>query len=159
MRRSARQAGALLLARAEKFGRKGAALLASGLSPRELALTLALGAALGILPLPWGATLLCAGAAFLFRLNQGAIQVVNYLVYPLQLMLFIPYYRLGGFLFPGSPGPSLTGSAPSAFLADAGAATLKAVCAWALTAPAPALVVYVVSLALLRRRRGTSSCS
>lgn len=143
----------MLSSRAESLARKGAALLAAGLSPRELALTLALGAVLGTLPLLWGTTLLCAGAAVVFRLNQGAIQVVNYLVYPLQVMLLVPYYRLGGLLFPDAAGPPRGASAPSAHIADAGAATLKAVCAWALTAPVAVFAVYVVSLALLRRRR------
>ena len=136
--------------------RKAAEFLASGLGPGKLALTLALGVTLGILPLLWGTTLLCVVAAFLFRLNQGAMQIINYLAYPLQFALLIPYYRLGGFLFPGDAGPSLPPAASFSLLADAGTATLKAVGAWGLTAPAVALVVYAVSLTLLRsalRRR------
>jgi hypothetical protein len=44
-------------------------------------------------------TLLCVGAAFAFRLNQPAMQLVNYLAYPLQLALLIPFIRLGERLF------------------------------------------------------------
>jgi uncharacterized protein (DUF2062 family) len=130
-------------------------LLASGLTPRQLAVMLTLGVMLGILPVLWGTTLLCAGAAFLLRLNQAGIQVVNLLAYPLQLALLVPYYRLGAWLFSQPAEPSLSAGS-TAMLANAGTATLKAVCAWGVTAPAAALVCYAVALpamrVLLRRR-------
>lgn len=129
------------------FRRKGTEFLGLGLTPEKLALTLALGATLGTLPLLCGTTLLCAIAAFLLRLNQAGIQIVNYLVYPLQLMFIIPYYRLGGMLFTKH---AFTQSAYPGLLADAGAATVKAVAAWGLTAPVIAVTVYYVSLSLLR---------
>jgi hypothetical protein len=44
-------------------------------------------------------TLLCIGVALAFRLNLPAMQVVNYLAYPLQLALLIPFIRIGERLF------------------------------------------------------------
>ncbi|MEI8356154.1 MAG: hypothetical protein WCG31_08710 [Deltaproteobacteria bacterium] len=55
----------------------------SGLSPGKLALTICIGSAVGILPLPWGTTLLCVTLAWLLGLNQAALQSLNYLFYPL----------------------------------------------------------------------------
>jgi uncharacterized protein (DUF2062 family) len=139
------------------FKRKAAEFLGSGISPQKLALTLALGATLGIIPALWGATLLCVGVALLFRLNQAAIQIINYLVYPLQLALLVPYYRLGGVLFSRRAGPSLVPASSSSLPSEFGAATLKAFCAWGLTAPVITLLVYCISLPLLRsslRKRG-----
>ncbi len=75
------------------------ALLKTGLSPRGLAWSVAGGLALGVFPMLGVTTLLCVGAAFAFRLNQPAMQVVNYLAYPLQLALLIPFIRLGERLF------------------------------------------------------------
>ncbi len=77
-------------------------LLREGLSPRSLAWSLAVGLALGICPL-WGtSTGLCLAAGWAFRLNQPAMQVANYLAYPLQLALLVPFIRLGEILF-GAP--------------------------------------------------------
>lgn len=86
------------------------ALLRTGLTPRGLAWSVAAGLALGTFPMLGSTTLLCALAAFLFRLNQPAMQLVNYLAYPLQLALLVPFIRLGERLFRAEPMPlSLTG--------------------------------------------------
>jgi hypothetical protein len=74
-------------------------MLKQGLSPQGLAWSLAVGAALGIIPLFGTSTLLCVGAAMAFRLNQPAMQLANYLAYPLQLLLLLPFIRLGERLF------------------------------------------------------------
>lgn len=73
--------------------------LRQGVTPEKLALSIALGAALGVFPLPGTTTALCALAALLFRLNLPAIQIVNYSVYPAQLALLLPFFRLGKWLF------------------------------------------------------------
>jgi uncharacterized protein (DUF2062 family) len=74
-------------------------MLRQGLSPHGLAWSLAVGVALGVFPLFGTSTLLCVGMAMLFRLNQPAMQLANYLAYPLQLMLLLPFIRLGERLF------------------------------------------------------------
>jgi uncharacterized protein (DUF2062 family) len=126
------------------------AILAAGLTPRKLLATLCIGAALGLMPLVWGTTILCAVAAYVFRLNQVVLQSVNYLLYPLQLALIIPYCRLGARLFPW--GPPFPAEILSYVLHGHGGgmiklfawATLKAVAAWLLTAPPLALVLYLL---------------
>ena len=77
-------------------------MLQDGLSPEGLAWSLSVGLALGIIPLWGSSTVLCAGAALAFRLNQPAVQLANYLAYPLQLALLIPFIRMGERLF-GAP--------------------------------------------------------
>lgn len=128
-----------------------------GLSPRKLALTLALGVAIGVLPLPWGTTLLCAAAALVFRLNQAGIQVINYLAYPLQLMLFFPFYRLGERLFPTRViAPAERNSGAAMFLVShAAESTIKAMGAWLLIAPELAILLYCISLLIFRRKART----
>lgn len=78
----------------------------SGLSPRDLARTICVGTAIGLMPLIWGSSLLCILAGRWFRLNQLVLQSINYLLYPLQLALLMPFCRLGNSLLPG--GPAMT---------------------------------------------------
>ena len=73
-----------------------------GLSPHGLAWSVALGLALGLFPVLGATTLLCFLAALVLRLNQPVMQAVNYLAYPLQLLLLIPFIRLGERIF-GAP--------------------------------------------------------
>ena len=74
-------------------------LLKEGMSLKKISFCIALGVALGIFPVLGTTTLLCAIAAFFLRLNIPTIQVVNYGVYPLQLVLLVPFYSAGSWLF------------------------------------------------------------
>jgi uncharacterized protein (DUF2062 family) len=74
-------------------------LLKQGITPEKLALTIALGMILGVTPVIGSTTALCTLAAVALRLNLPAIQLVNGVVYPLQFVLLIPYYRLGAWMF------------------------------------------------------------
>ncbi|HEV7609109.1 MAG TPA: DUF2062 domain-containing protein [Steroidobacteraceae bacterium] len=74
------------------------ALLRQGVTPRELALTLSLGSAIGLIPVLGVSTALCALAAVFLKLNMPAIQLVNYLLMPVQLLLIIPLLRFGELL-------------------------------------------------------------
>ncbi len=82
-------------------------LLKQGLTPEKLALTISLGIALGTVPVLGSTSISCALAAAFLGLNQAAIQGVNYLAYPLQLVLLIPFLKLGALLF-GDHGFQLT---------------------------------------------------
>ena len=130
--------------------------LRQGISPRRLALTLALGFAIGCIPVVGIPTLLCAALAVALRLNLPAIQAANYAVMPLQLFLIVPFARLGERLFASGHG---RGFAAGAFLGRepftlalhfAGIA-VHAVLAWLLVA-GPAVALMTVTLTLLLRR-------
>jgi uncharacterized protein (DUF2062 family) len=133
-----------------------------GLTPQKLALTLCLGCALGIMPLLWGTSLICLLLAHVFRLNHVALQSVNYLLYPVQLALLLPFFKLGTWLFPW--GPPLPERLFSALLHNPGLLsvnflawiTLKSLAAWLVTVLPAALFVYgiltVMSLKKLKRR-------
>ncbi len=79
------------------------ALLTQGITPEKVALSLAFGIVLGIFPVLGSTTILCAAAALIFRLNLPAIQLVNYLIYPLQLFFLLPFIRLCEMLFRAAP--------------------------------------------------------
>lgn len=75
------------------------ALLRQGVTPEKIALGMALGMTIGVAPMIGSTTMLCVIAAFVLRLNPAAIQIVNYLMSPLQLALLIPFIRAGEWLF------------------------------------------------------------
>jgi uncharacterized protein (DUF2062 family) len=75
-------------------------LLRQGITPQRLALTLALGFALGCIPVIGIPTALCAMVALLFRLNLPAMQAANYIAMPFQVALIVPLARLGVWIVP-----------------------------------------------------------
>jgi hypothetical protein len=79
----------------EKIVSPLSSLLKQGLSPTKLALVIALGVVLSIFPLLGTTTLICSLVAILFQLNIAAIQIANYAAFPLQIVLFIPFLKLG----------------------------------------------------------------
>ncbi len=74
-------------------------LLRVGATPRKLAWSLALGLAIGVNPLLGSTTLLCLVLASVFRLNLLASQIANHLAYPLELLLFFFFIRIGNVVF------------------------------------------------------------
>ena len=81
------------------------ALLRMGTSPETLAWSIAAGLMIGINPVLGTTTLLCLAVAFIFGLNIGASQFANHAAYPLEIVLLIPFIRLGSRLFHTEPMP------------------------------------------------------
>jgi hypothetical protein len=133
-------------------------LLRQGVTPEKMALSLALGVALGVFPMLGTTTALCALVAFIWRLNLPAIQIVNYFVYPLQIALLLPFFRLGEKLF-GAPHLPLSASQILATVhASFWDATRflwttiwHAALAWCLIAPVFVGLAYVLLVPLLQR--------
>ena len=71
------------------------ALLRQGISPRRLALCVAVAIVIGNIPILGVSTILCTFIALVFRLNFPAIQLVQAAMAPTQLLLIIPFVRLG----------------------------------------------------------------
>jgi uncharacterized protein (DUF2062 family) len=86
----------------------GANLWPGNLPPESAARSIATGVFLGLLPILGLPTPLCALAAAVFRLNLALVQAANYSVYPLQIALVIPFYRLGEWIYL-NPGVARSG--------------------------------------------------
>lgn len=80
--------------------------LLQGISPEKIALTIVVGAALGVFPVLGASTLLCALVGMWLRLNQPILQLVNYAVYPLQIALIFVFLRIGERICGAAPCPS-----------------------------------------------------
>jgi uncharacterized protein (DUF2062 family) len=133
-------------------------LLRHGVTPEKLALSIALGVALGVFPVLGSTTLLCALAALVLRLNLPAIQIVNYFVYPLQIALLIPFYRLGETLFSAGHLPlsvpqiyAMIRASTSGAIRALWTTTWHAIVVWSFVAPLGAAAVYLILTPALRR--------
>jgi uncharacterized protein (DUF2062 family) len=134
------------------------ALLTQGITPEKIALSLAFGIVLGIFPVLGSTTLLCAAAAVIFGLNLPAIQLVNYLIYPMQLFLLVPFIRLGEKLFRAAPlqfslaqiltmvRADLPHAVSTLWLAE-----VHAIFAWLLTGPPAIFLLYILLSSVLRQ--------
>jgi uncharacterized protein (DUF2062 family) len=134
------------------------ASLKEGMSCNKISLCLAVGVALGIFPVLGTTTLLCAAAAFVFRLNLPLIQLVNYAVYPLQLVLLAFFYGAGSRLFNGQSSPYLGGEIVELLQNDLGGSiialwelTLYGIFVWLLTAPIIALLLFGILKPVIRK--------
>jgi uncharacterized protein (DUF2062 family) len=136
-------------------------LLRQGVTPEKMALSLALGVALGVFPVLGTTTALCALVAFIWRLNLPAIQIVNYFVYPLQLALLIPFFRAGEKLF-GAPRLPLSGAQIYAMVHASAWGTTRflwttiwhAAVVWCLITPVFVGLAHVLLVPLLQRVLG-----
>jgi uncharacterized protein (DUF2062 family) len=138
-------------------------LLTQGITPEKIALSLAFGIVLGIFPVLGSTTVLCAVAALIFQLNLPAIQFVNYLIYPVQLFLLVPFIRMGEKLFRVAPLPvslaqiltMVRTDLPHA-VATLWRAEVHAISAWLLIGPVAISLLYFLLSRALRRVAASS---
>jgi uncharacterized protein (DUF2062 family) len=134
------------------------AQLKQGITPQKISLTLALGMALGIFPILGATTLLCFLFGLWLKLNQPIIQVVNYLIYPLQLVLILVFVRIGEFMVRATPVsfsiPELFRKfheSPREFFRQFGMTGVHGIIGWLLVAPFVAAGLYFLFLPLMKK--------
>jgi uncharacterized protein (DUF2062 family) len=71
------------------------ALLRQGITPSSLALCISIGIVVGNIPILGVSTILCTIIALAFRLNLPAMQLAQAAMAPTQILLIIPFVRLG----------------------------------------------------------------
>ena len=74
-------------------------LLRHGADPVKLSWSLALGVVIGVNPLLGSTTVVVLALAAVFRLNLVASQVGNHAMYPVQLLMFPVFIKLGSVVF------------------------------------------------------------
>jgi uncharacterized protein (DUF2062 family) len=125
------------------------ALLMQGVSPHRLALCVAIGVVVGNIPILGVSTILCAAIALTLRLNLPAIQIVQAAMAPTQLLLIIPFVRLGEWILRLPPEPvslkqgmALLAQGVGHAIAVLSDAILHAGLAWTLVAPLAVYCIY-----------------
>jgi uncharacterized protein (DUF2062 family) len=137
------------------------ALLRQGMSPKRLALCVAIGVVVGNIPILGVSTLLCAAIALVFRLNLPAIQLVQAAMAPTQVLLIIPFVRLGEWILRLPPQP-LSIKEGLALLAQGVGhaivvlwdAILHAGLAWIMVAPIAVFLLYKLFTPMFSRAAG-----
>ncbi len=136
------------------------ALLRQGVTPEKLALSIALGAMIGVFPVLGSTTLLCAAVALLLRLNLPIIQLVNYLIYPVQLILFLPFLQAGSRIAHAAPVKlsmtdvfSMIQSDPGRLIRILWTASLGAMALWLMLSPFVTAAVYFTLAPVFRKLR------
>lgn len=147
--------------RQSRAGRLIEIQLRQGTSVHKLSLAIVLGVLLGIIPVFGFITAVCAAIAAWLRLNVALSLAVLYLVMPLQLILFVPFIRLGELMFSLEKLPLVPEVVAEQVQADPWTFTLNiwesiagALGAWLLVSLVLGVVLYQLSVMLIRRYRG-----
>nr|WP_232371511.1 DUF2062 domain-containing protein [Leptospira ainazelensis] len=69
--------------------------LKSGITPEKITLSIIVGAGFGVFPLIGTTMTICGILGVFLRLNPVTIQLANYIVYPLQILLIFPFLKTG----------------------------------------------------------------
>ena len=151
-----------------KFWREGVALIVGqitqGVTPQKIALSIALGLSLGIIPILGITTMLCAVAGIRLKLNQPVIQLVNWLVYPLQLAFLLVFVRIGEWMT-HAPHVSFSISdlvqrfheSPGKFFQEFSMTGLHGLVAWLFIAPILTAITYSVLIHPLKKLAAISA--
>ena len=123
--------------------------LRQGIAPDRLALCVAIGVVVGNIPILGVSTILCACIALVFRLNLPAMQLVQALMAPSQIVLIIPFVRVGEWLVRAPRQPLTIKDALAVLAGGIGHAIvvlwdaiLHAGLAWCLVAPFATYAIY-----------------
>lgn len=138
------------------------AFLKQGLSPKDLALCVALGVGVGLFPVLGVSTPVLTILALTLRLNLAAIQLVSYSISPLQLALIIPFMRLGENVLGSAPQPMSISAAMDLLtegvlhaIVTLWDAIVHATLGWLLVAPLFILVGYKILVPIFSRLSAT----
>lgn len=133
-------------------------LLLQGSSPKAVAFGIAAALVLGLFPVIGSTTILITLFALVFRLNLPLMQLVNYTIFPLQIIVIVPLMKLGEIIF-GFEKLSYTASEIAALVNEdlvnaielLWNVTIQAIGAWFIVAPAVAAGFFFIIYPILVR--------
>jgi uncharacterized protein (DUF2062 family) len=134
------------------------AFLKQGMAPNRLALCVSIGIVIGNIPILGVSSILCGIIALVFRLNLPAIQIVQAAMAPTQVLLIIPFVRLGEWLL-RAPHQALSIKNSLALIAQGAGhaiivlrdAIVHAGFAWILIAPFATILLYKILTRVFER--------
>lgn len=128
-----------------------------GFTPKKIALTIGIGMVFGTVPFCIS-TILCTLTALILRLNQPIMQLINFILFPLQVALFIPYLKLGEFLLGEKTLPlnyfeikEIFKLSIKLFILKLGKVIIFALIGWAILSPILFFFSYKISLIFLKK--------
>jgi uncharacterized protein (DUF2062 family) len=139
------------------FFKKLRGFMTQGATPSALAASSTVGLLLGLFPVLGVTSLMMGAISVRWRLNLPLMLALSYLIYPLQLLLLVPFVRVGEWVSGAVPAKLSLDSLGRAFeqdflaaLVDLGSANLQAVLGWCLLSLPFAVVLYLGLIPVFR---------
>lgn len=147
-----------------RFLEKFKGFLRQGATPKALAASSTVGLLLGVFPMLGVTTLMMGAISVRWKLNLPLMLAVSYLIYPLQIVLMIPFVRVGEWLTGVAHADFSLDKMADAFaanftaaLVDLGTSNLVAILGWCLLSLPVAALLYLVLLPIFRLALAKSS--
>ena len=138
---------------------KTTALLKQGLTPKELIQSVIVSGLISIIPILGVSTFMITTISLKSKLNFPLMIALSYLMWPVQILMIIPFIRIGEFIFSISPNhytvEEIISSFQNSFFQTLSRLSFELLCGlggWFFTAVPVAVGVYLVSLLFLKER-------
>lgn len=140
-----------------KVKAKASALLKQGLTPKELSQSIIVSGLISTIPILGVSTFMITTVSLKRKLNLPVMISLSYLMWPVQILLIIPFIRVGEFIFSVPRNhhtvEEIINSFQNSFFQTLNQLSFELLCGlggWLLTAVPLALGVYWVSLLFLK---------
>ena len=137
---------------------KTTALLKQGLTPKELSQSIIVSGLISIIPILGVSTFMITTVSLKRKLNLPVMISLSYLMWPIQILLIIPFIRVGEFIFSVPRNhhtvEEIISSFQSSFIGTLSQLSFELLCGlggWLLTAVPLAIGIYGMSLLFLRK--------
>ena len=144
-------------ARLNKVKEKTTALLKQGLTPKELSQSIIVSGLISTIPILGVSTFMITTVSLQRKLNLPVMISLSYLMWPIQILLIIPFIRVGEFIFSVPRNhhtvEEIIRSFQNSFFQTLSQLSFELLCGlggWLLTAVPIAVGIYWVSLLFLR---------
>jgi len=146
-----------LKAKFHKVKDKTTALLKQGLTPKELIQSIIVSGLISIIPILGVSTFMITTISLKSKLNFPVMIALSYLMWPVQILLIIPFIRVGEFIFSVPRNhhtvEEIISSFQNSFFQTLSQLSFELLCGfggWFLTAVPVAVLIYLVSLLFLK---------
>ena len=136
---------------------KIAVLFKQGLTPKEISKSIIVSGLISIIPILGVSTFMITAISLKSKLNLPIMIALSYLMWPIQILLIIPFIRVGEFIFSVHPNlhslEEILSSFQNSFFQTLGQLSFELLCGfggWLLTAVPAAVGIYLVSLLFLK---------
>jgi len=149
-----------LKAKLNKVKDKTKALLRQGLTPKELTQSIIVSGLISTIPILGVSTFMITTISLKSKLNLPVMIALSYLMWPVQILLIIPFIRVGEIIFSVTPNhhtvEEIISSFQNSFFKTLSHLSFELLCGlggWLLTAVPVAVGIYCVSLLFLREQK------
>lgn len=139
---------------------KTTTLLKQGLTPRELSQSIIVSGLISTIPILGVSTFMITTISLKSKLNLPVMIALSYFMWPVQILLIIPFIRVGEFIFSVPQNhytvDEIISSFQESFFGTLSHLSFELFCGlggWVLTAVPVAVGIYLVSLLFLRERK------